>query len=126
MNAATWARAKQLLADAAERPEAERARYVVDHCPDRALRREILAMLNTPAPFSTIAAAGALTPGDDLGPYRIEHLLGRGGMGEVYRARDRKLDRDVAIKVLPMALATDPDRIARLEREARTLALLNE
>src|SRR5262249_47164386 len=51
--------------------------------------------------------------------------IGAGGMGEVYRARDRKLDRDVAIKILPEALAADPERIARFEREAKTLAALN-
>src|SRR5262245_5806223 len=68
----------------------------------------------------------ALSPGTRLGAYEILSLVGSGGMGEVYRARDRKLDRDVAIKVLPEALATDPDRIARFEREAKTLAALNE
>jgi serine/threonine protein kinase len=67
----------------------------------------------------------SLTTGSRLGPYEIASLLGAGGMGEVYRARDTKLDRDVAIKVLPDALAADPERIARFEREARTLAALN-
>jgi serine/threonine protein kinase len=66
-----------------------------------------------------------LTGGDKLGPYEIIAPLGAGGMGEVYRARDRKLDRDVAIKVLPAALADDPERLARFEREARVLAALN-
>jgi eukaryotic-like serine/threonine-protein kinase len=67
----------------------------------------------------------ALAPGTRLGAYEILTLVGTGGMGEVYRARDRKLDRDVAIKILPDALAADPDRIARFEREAKTLAALN-
>ncbi len=66
-----------------------------------------------------------LSPGTRLGPYEIVAAIGAGGMGEVYRARDRKLDRDVAIKILPEALAADPDRIARFEREAKTLAALN-
>jgi serine/threonine protein kinase len=66
-----------------------------------------------------------LTPGTRLGAYEVLSLLGQGGMGEVYRARDRKLDRDVAIKVIPEALASDPERILRLEREAKTLAALN-
>jgi serine/threonine protein kinase len=66
-----------------------------------------------------------LTPGTRLGAYEVLSLLGQGGMGEVYRARDRKLDRDVAIKVIPEALASDPERILRLEREAKTLAPLN-
>ena len=67
----------------------------------------------------------ALSPGSRLGPYEILTPLGAGGMGEVYRARDTKLGRDVAIKVLPEALVDDPERIARFEREAKTLAALN-
>src|SRR5262249_41650004 len=67
-----------------------------------------------------------LTAGAHLGPYEILAAVGAGGMGEVYRARDRKLDRDVAIKILPDAWAADSDRIARFEREAKTLAALNE
>jgi serine/threonine-protein kinase len=60
-----------------------------------------------------------------LGSYEILGPLGAGGMGEVYRAKDTKLDREVAIKVLPDALAQDPDRLARFEREAKVLASLN-
>ena len=63
--------------------------------------------------------------GKTLGHYEILEPLGKGGMGEVYRARDTKLDRDVAIKVLPEDFATDPDRLARFEREAKLLASLN-
>ena len=63
--------------------------------------------------------------GTRLGVYRIETLIGAGGMGEVYRARDTKLERDVAIKALPEAFARDTERLARFEREARTLASLN-
>jgi serine/threonine protein kinase len=66
-----------------------------------------------------------LAPGTRLGPYAILTPLGAGGMGEVYRARDTKLDREVAIKILPDALARDPDRLARFEREAKVLAALN-
>src|SRR6202521_3575150 len=66
-----------------------------------------------------------LSVGDRLGSYEILAPLGAGGMGEVYRARDTKLDRDVAIKVLPAALAQHPDRLARFEREAKVLAALN-
>jgi Tol biopolymer transport system component len=67
----------------------------------------------------------SLTAGTRLGPYEVIGLIGAGGMGEVYRARDTKLDRNVAIKVLPEVVAADPDRLARFEREARTLAALN-
>ena len=63
--------------------------------------------------------------GTRLGAYEIVAPLGAGGMGEVYRARDTKLGREVAIKVLPEALASDPERIARFEREAQVLAALN-
>src|SRR5271154_5668458 len=66
-----------------------------------------------------------LSAGDKLGPYEILAPIGAGGMGEVYRAKDIKLDREVAIKVLPDALAQDPDRLARFEREAKVLASLN-
>ncbi len=64
-------------------------------------------------------------PGAVLGRYKVESLIGRGGMGEVYRARDTTLGRDVAIKALPGALATDPERLSRFEREAHLLASLN-
>ena len=66
-----------------------------------------------------------LAPGSMLGPYRLVRLLGAGGMGEVYRARDERLGRDVAIKVLPEEVATDSDRLARFEREARATAALD-
>ena len=66
-----------------------------------------------------------LTAGTRLGPYDIVAALGAGGMGEVYRARDTKLGRDVALKILPDAFARDPDRLARFQREATTLASLN-
>ena len=67
----------------------------------------------------------ALTPGTKLGPYEVVAPLGAGGMGEVYRAKDTRLGRDVAIKVLPPALAKDADRLARFEQEARVLGALN-
>ena len=67
----------------------------------------------------------ALTPGSRLGVFEVSGLLGVGGMGEVYRARDTNLGREVAVKVLPEAFANDPDRLARFEREARLLAQLN-
>jgi serine/threonine protein kinase len=66
-----------------------------------------------------------LAPGTRFGPFEIAGLIGAGGMGEVYRARDTKLDRDVALKVLPAAFTGDPERLVRFEREAKTLASLN-
>src|SRR6476659_6057748 len=67
----------------------------------------------------------ALDPGTRLGPYEIVSAIGAGGMGEVYRATDTNLGRQVAIKVLPEVFAQDPERVARFEREAKTLASLN-
>ena len=67
----------------------------------------------------------SLTSGTRIGVYDIVALIGAGGMGEVYRARDSKLGRDVAIKILPDLFAADPERVARFEREAKTLASLN-
>jgi len=104
-----------------------------------ALRREVEALLAADGEAGSLietpayAVAAPLMVGGDaptllgktIGHYQIISLLGKGGMGEVYRARDTKLGRDVAIKVLPDAFATDPDRLARFEREAKTLAPLN-
>jgi serine/threonine protein kinase len=67
----------------------------------------------------------SLNPGSSLGPYEIVAPLGAGGMGEVFRARDQRLGRDVAIKALPAAFSSDLERLARFEREARLLAALN-
>jgi serine/threonine protein kinase len=67
----------------------------------------------------------SLTAGLHLGPYEILAPLGAGGMGEVYRARDLKLNRDVALKILPESFTHDPERIARFRREAQVLASLN-
>ena len=66
-----------------------------------------------------------LSVGDRLGQYEVLSPLGAGGMGEVYRARDTKLDRDVALKILPDAFAKDAERLARFQREAKVLASLN-
>ena len=67
----------------------------------------------------------SLGSGTRLGPYDVVALIGAGGMGEVYRARDTKLNRDVAIKVLTVAFTLDPERLARFTREAQVLASLN-
>ena len=67
----------------------------------------------------------ALAPGTRVGPYRVLAAIGQGGLGEVYRARDAKLGRDVALKILPEAFASDPERLARFQREAQVLASLS-
>ena len=105
---------------------------------DESLRREVLALLDQPTspafldgltPAAVAQAmgdeAGATMTGRRFGPYLVHERIGAGGMGEVYRARDSRLGRDVAIKVLPPAFANDADRLARFEREARVLASLD-
>src|SRR5215475_1848293 len=67
----------------------------------------------------------SLTSGTRLGPYEILAAIGAGGMGEVYKARDTRLKRDVALKILPESFASDPERLARFQREAEVLASLN-
>ena len=67
----------------------------------------------------------SFTSGSKLGPYEIQSLIGAGGMGEVYRARDMRLQRVVAIKILPQSLSSDPDRLGRFQQEARILGALN-
>src|SRR5262249_29217217 len=100
---------------------------------DEELRREIESLLESQHGSTLLDRPAAdhpsvmqmLTVGSQIGVFRIESLLGVGGMGEVYRARDTKLSRDVAVKILPPAFANDPDRLARFKREAQVLASLN-
>jgi serine/threonine protein kinase/Tol biopolymer transport system component len=129
---------EKLFHEARERAPAERdallARAGRD---DPLLRHEVESLLAQPpagmidAPIGALVAglvpppAPRLAPGSSVGPYRIESLLDVGGMGEVYRARDTTLGRDVAIKILPRHFTADPARLARFEREARMLAALN-
>ncbi len=134
-----WKQVESLYHAARTRPSGERAAFLADRCrDDESLRREVESLLNESvsdegfldSPASAAAhVAPAVTPaamsGHTLGGYHLEALLGAGGMGEVYRARDTKLGRDVAIKVLPRAMTGDSERLARFEREARMLAALN-
>src|SRR5262245_47994665 len=85
----------------------------------------LLGWTRVPAPGIIRTVAMTLTPGTRLGPFEVIAPIGKGGMGEVYRARDTKLDRDVAIKVLPESFTSDQDRLARFHREAKVLASLN-
>ena len=113
---------------------AARAAYLGRACgPDLSLRAEIESLLGARLPSASLvhaalltdlAAASGLDIGTALGPYVIEDLLGSGGMGEVYRARDTRLDRTVALKILPPALR-HPQLLLRFEREARAIARLN-
>jgi serine/threonine-protein kinase len=133
-----WRRAEDLFHAALERsPEARRA-FLEEACgEDVELRRRVEMLVSKDAQaggFLETPVLAEVTPsfgpraslvGRQFGPYRILSLLGAGGMSEVYRAHDSRLDRDVAIKTLPPEFARDPERLARFRREARTLALLN-
>jgi serine/threonine protein kinase len=131
-----WSRVAPIVHSALMRDEPARAVFVAGACGDDTdLRREVDSLLarasevddflNGAAADLIGAADRGLVVGDRIGPYAIECRLGAGGMGEVYRARDGKLDRDVAIKILPQAISADATRVARFEREARILATLN-
>ena len=145
-----WQRTKALFQAAVERPPSERAAFVAAAAgDDDELRREVEALLASDAAgrsvldrlplagAAAIAAASsdpagdetllqmALKPGYRIGPYEVGTLIGAGAMGQVYRARDTRLNRDVALKVLPEVVELDSDRMARLKREAQMLAALN-
>ena len=129
---------ESIFHEARSRAPAERSAWIVERCAgDEGLRHEVESLLRQSGDGPMDAAGsriGAdlfgspsprLAPGSAVGTYRIERLLDTGGMGEVYLARDRTLGRDVAIKILPRRFMSDPDRLARFEREARLLASLN-
>jgi Tol biopolymer transport system component len=134
-----WAEIERLYHAALAQDPGARAAFLRQACAsDPALLRAVEALLVEPSGGTFLAApAAALAPdlipseqtsvltGRQLGVYQIRERLGVGGMGEVYRARDSRLGRDVAIKVLPRAFRDDPDRLARFDREARLLAALN-
>ena len=133
-----WHVVESLFEAALQRPPAQRERYLREVCAnDRDLYREVESLLaNAPtdeAPHAWAAAAAvqlitqpaALEPGQRVGPYEIVSFLAAGGMGEVYRARDTRLKRDVALKILPESVAADHERIARFQREAELLASFN-
>ena len=134
-----WRRVEQICQDALDLSPSERDRLLRDACGDDAdVRDEVAALLaKAPsaddfltAPLAALAAhvmpePSASLTGRRLGALAIGASLGRGGMGEVYRARDTRLGRDVALKALPDAFARDPNRLARFRREAQILASLN-
>jgi Tol biopolymer transport system component len=130
MEAERWRQIEALLEAALKQPPEKRAAFLAEACAgDLQLRGEVESLLAQNADSflesSPVSAVQALSARSKLGNFEILELLGRGGMGEVWRARDARLKRDVAIKVLPAGLAGDPDRIARFEREARAAGALN-
>ncbi len=140
MKSEKWQRMEQLYHAALECAPEERSDFLNAACAeDEALRREVVSLLAAHEQASSFIesspadiAAGLMAEkqvgsmlGRTLGHYQIRALLGAGGMGEVYRAHDTRLDRDVAIKILPAHLATNPDALRRFEREARAVATLS-
>ena len=135
----SWERIRALFHAALEQPADARAAFLSSACEgDESLRREVESLLGahrasdgfleSPAvdlDADGVAARSQLEAGDRFGNFEVIGSLGAGGMGEVYRARDAQLRREVAIKLLPRALADDPRRLARFERESRILAALN-
>ena len=132
-----WPRVKRVLEEALALDGAERQAYVAQACgTDSGLRAQVETLLassarageflETPAAVLLDSpAAGDEQVGRVINSYQLVSRLGAGGMGEVYRARDARLDRDVALKLLPEAFAADADRVARFKREAQLLASLN-
>jgi Tol biopolymer transport system component len=135
-----WQRIEALYQEALARSPADRPVFLAAACAhDEAIRRDVESLLaesasddaflaKSPVPMSVSAITDIVLPtmaGTSLGGYQLRALLGAGGMGQVYQAHDPKLARDVAIKILPNAFTSHPDRLARFEREARMLAALN-
>jgi eukaryotic-like serine/threonine-protein kinase len=130
-----WRQLTGIFHGALTRDASARASYLDDACGgDGALRAEVAAMLAAHAEGSQVgeiplnvsmAQTAQFASGAMIGPYRIDQLIGEGGMGQVYRARDTTLGRDVAIKLLPASLALEPEPVRRFEREGRLLAALN-
>jgi serine/threonine protein kinase/Tol biopolymer transport system component len=135
-----WRRVERVYLSVLGRPDAERSAVLDDLCRgDEALRRDVESLLRVQPAARSFLDTGAMAVaaeimrselgtdliGQTLDGYTITGRLGAGGMGEVYRAHDSRLGRDVAIKVLPRKLANDPDRLSRFDREARALAALN-
>src|SRR6266851_3487718 len=126
-----WQQVKEVLDGALELAPEQRPAFLEQACStDHSLRREVESLLDSAEGarsdfLPTSAVRVALAKGTRLGDYEVQSQIGAGGMGEVYRARDLRLHRDVAIKVLPSSLSSDPDRLRRFEQEARAAAALN-
>jgi serine/threonine protein kinase len=127
-----WREIQKIFAEALEKKASERVSYLNEACADASLREQVELMIvaheQGDSDFLeplTARSSEELKSGDKIGPYEVLALIGAGGMGEVYKARDTKLRRDVALKVLPDVFARDVDRMARFQREAKVLASLN-
>jgi eukaryotic-like serine/threonine-protein kinase len=133
-----WQRIEELYHAADARSANERAAFLAEACRgDEKLRRYVESLLKESSRDGVLATqslegAVAMIPdvlpdmiGQSIGEYRLDALLGAGGMGEVYRSRDARLGRDIAIKILPRTFTNHPNRLARFEREARMLAAVN-
>src|SRR5688572_4861813 len=125
-----WSRVKELFQAAVARAPADRGVFLENACGnERELKREVESLLTAHAEAGGFAERPAMDVLTELpggtGSYQLLSLIGAGGMGEVYRARDMTLGRDVAIKILPPIFVADPDRLLRFEREARVLASLS-
>ncbi|MFZ0761003.1 MAG: serine/threonine-protein kinase, partial [Candidatus Sulfotelmatobacter sp.] len=127
-----WQQVQDVLEKALQLAPSERSAFLGRVCsPDPSLRREVETLLASSSEVrssflqSSSTLRVTLTSGTKVGDYEVKSLLGSGGMGEVYRARDSRLGRDVAIKVLPSFLSSDSDRLRRFEQEARAAAALN-
>jgi serine/threonine-protein kinase len=130
VNPSVWRKAEELFHAALDLPADKRSGFLDQSCAgDPELRREVENLLAKEMEAASFLERPVLAPkslsGRQFGSYRIISRLGAGGMGEVYRAHDDKLGRDVAIKILPEEFARDWDRLSRFRREARTLAALN-
>jgi serine/threonine protein kinase/Tol biopolymer transport system component len=124
-----WQRVRPILESALELDPFKRSSFLDAACPDTALRSEVESLIAADeqgrSRFLQSLPVMRLVKGTRLGEYEIQSMLGAGGMGEVYRARDLRLRRDVAIKVLPAFVSSDPDRLGRFEQEATAAAALN-
>ncbi|MGA7961971.1 MAG: protein kinase [Candidatus Acidiferrales bacterium] len=132
MTPESWQEIKNLLAEALERTPEQRSAYLDQACPEPGKRREVESLLLADKQVQqsflsgpALASGEELAAGRALGVYEIVARIGAGGMGDVYKARDTKLGRSVAIKVLRLEFDHDPERLSRFQREARLLASLN-